>query len=112
MKLSGSIVKEKKNPRFGWEKHRKLSWKFPCEWFDDASFGAVILFFRSEQAYPYSQAPLAMIDTGFRGTRVCRPTPRRALLGWLGREVSEQWRLVRRVLQRCHPSHYFGINGG
>lgn len=40
--------------------------------------------------------------------------PTRALLGWLGREVSEQrqWRLVRRVLQRCHPSHYFGINGG
>lgn len=53
---------------------------------------------------------------GSWNTRVSsNPTKRereRVLLGWLGREVSEQWRLVRRVLQRCHPSHYFGINGG
>lgn len=86
MKLSGLIVKEKKNPRFGWEKHRKLSWKFPCEWFDDASFGAVILFFRSEQAYPYSQAPLAMIDTGFL-EHACVVQPHGELYwgGWDGR---------------------------
>lgn len=80
-------------------------------------FGAVILFFESKQAYPYPQIPLAMIDTGFL-EHACVVQPHgerereRALLGWLGREVSEQWRLVRRVLQRCHPSHYFGINGG
>lgn len=64
-----------------WKKRGLLA-KFPCEWLD-ASFGAVILFFKSKQAYPYSQIPLAMIDTGFL-EHACVVQPHESSIGVAG----------------------------
>lgn len=89
---------------------RSVSWKFPCKW---CRVSRRWFYFSKANAVPLASGH----DWhGPPGTRVCRPAPRRALLGW---QVAEKGCASNggngdssRVLQRCHPSHYFGINGG